>query len=124
VRTVTGSTTRGLAAVQRNLTKEIGGIVNRTASGVIKAALHLQRSSMPEAPILTGTLRNSCVVTNGTIGKNPVAAVSYLAGYAGFVHENMNAAHHVGKAKFLQDPAMREQSRMVQIIAEDARLKK
>jgi hypothetical protein len=36
---------------------------------------------------------------------SPVVEVGFTAGYAVFVHENLQARHPVGQAKFLEQPA-------------------
>jgi hypothetical protein len=115
-------TPTGLRGVQRNLHSAISGISGRTMRGVVKAAVELQRESMQQVPVDFGTLKNSCVVTSEMINGNPVAAVAYQTEYAPYVHENMEAAHPVGNAKFLERPAMENAQRLVEIIREDARI--
>ena len=43
--------------------------------------------------------------------------VGYSAAYALFVHENLQAHHDVGQAKFLETPAREKQSQMAKIIS-------
>lgn len=48
---------------------------------------------------------------------NPNVSVGYETDYAIYVHENLQAAHKVGQAKFLEEPARK----MVQQLTEEVR---
>lgn len=49
--------------------------------------------------------------------KNVKVVVGYAGvNYAVFVHENLEAFHHVGKAKFLEDPARNKASDIANVI--------
>lgn len=113
---------KGLRAVQRNLALAIKSINGRTAAGVLKAGLYVQARAMPETPVEYGKLRASAVTTADMVNGNPVAVVAYTAAYAPFVHENMEARHPVGKAKFLEATVMQEKDAIVRIIAREARI--
>lgn len=54
---------------------------------------------------------------------NPDASVvvGYSAEYALFVHENLQAHHNVGNAKFLEGPARRLKGRIATIVVEGLR---
>lgn len=47
---------------------------------------------------------------------NAVCLVGYTTSYALFVHENLEAYHEVGQAKFLEQPARTLQPELVSII--------
>jgi hypothetical protein len=49
---------------------------------------------------------------------NCSVTVGYSAGYALFVHENLEAKHPVGQAKYLEQPARQLQGVMANIVAE------
>jgi hypothetical protein len=73
--------------------------------GLKKAGLLLQRESQKIVPIQWGVLKNSAATRATGSGVNTVVVVVYTASYAIFVHENLEAAHAVGKtAKFLENP--------------------
>lgn len=59
-------------------------------------------------PVDTGTLRNSGYVKPPVIEGNSITVVLGFGGaakeYAIYVHENLNAVHPVGQAKFLSTP--------------------
>lgn len=50
--------------------------------------------------------------------------VGYKAEYAVYVHENLQAIHPVGRAKFLEEPQRTEQPTMLNIIATDLKTQK
>ena len=108
--------------MQANLSNAIREIRGRTMSGVTKAGLLIQREALPQTPLLTGALRNSCVVTNSMAAGNPVSAVAYTVAYAPYVHENMKAVHPVGKAKFLEDAIKGGQAQILAIIRQEVRI--
>jgi hypothetical protein len=64
--------------------------------------------SQAQVPIDTGALRASGFVTKPTIkGTTAEVQISYggaAASYAVIVHEDLEANHPVGKAKYLEDP--------------------
>lgn len=47
--------------------------------------------------------------------------IGYTAPYAIHVHENLQAHHNVGQAKFLEEPMRRLQSELVRIVADTLR---
>jgi hypothetical protein len=47
---------------------------------------------------------------------DPGVAVGYSASYAVYVHENLEAYHPNGQAKFLEQPARRNQKEMAEIV--------
>lgn len=79
------------AAVARGATK-----------GARKVAIDLQGQARRRTPVDTGRLRSSIAyrVEGG------VAIVGTNVKYAVYVHENLNARHPTGQAKFLEEPAL------------------
>lgn len=55
------------------------------------------------------------------VTKEPQVEVGFTAFYAIYVHENMEAKHPVGEAKFLEKAIARNQAQIVKVIADDAR---
>jgi hypothetical protein len=60
--------------------------------------------SKGECPVDTGALRSSGNVVEEEAGS---VTLNYPLDYAVYVHENMEAIHPTGKAKFLEDPVNR-----------------
>lgn len=65
-----------------------------------EALLTLEESNT-DVPVDTGNLRASGYVKRPNRLGN--VHIGYAAGYATYVHENLEAYHPVGKAKFLED---------------------
>jgi type VI protein secretion system component VasA len=112
-----------LQEVQRNLSAAIRQIGGGTARGVLKAGLFVQRESMLRTPVQYGKLRASAVTTSSTVNGSPITVIAYTAAYAPFVHEILTARHKIGQAKFLEAAVQENANRIVQIIAEDARIR-
>lgn len=61
--------------------------------------------AMDQCPVETGTLRRSGTVENPKVKSGDVSVeIGFNTDYALYVHENVNARHEQGKAKFLEDP--------------------
>lgn len=112
----------GLSGVLKNLNSAIAGIKGRTEGGVLKAALLVDRRSGEKTPVRFGILKASRSTQLIQGGNEPQAAVSYKAAYAPFVHENLEAHHNVGEAKFLEHAVNESTGDIVRIIGEEARV--
>lgn len=108
----------------RNLQKKMqgkGATQNRKlAVGLTRAGLHLQAVSEEIVPVRTGNLKNSAFTRASGVGTpRPEVRVGYTAGYALYVHENLDAWHKPGKeAKFLEGPFRTEQTEMSRLVRE------
>lgn len=96
----------GQEAVIANLNKEIRALDNRNRAGLAEAALIVKRESMIRTPVDTGNLKGSAFTeVISTAGRGTGAVIGYadseIGGYALHVHENMDARHIVGQARFL-----------------------
>jgi hypothetical protein len=61
-----------------------------------------------ETPVKTGQLRGSLLVEPAQVADGMISiTLGFHKNYAIYVHENLEAYHKVGKAKFLEDPLMR-----------------
>lgn len=85
----------GMQQVIRNINAARNKISTGIDRGLIRGGQFLQAESMKICPVNTGNLRASAFTRKAYIGRHHVI-VGYTAFYAGFVHENLNAAH--GKA--------------------------
>lgn len=79
-----------------------------TARALYSEANKIFIDSQAQVPIDTGALRASGIVTKPyVVGTTATVQISYggaAAPYAVIVHEDLEANHPVGKAKFLEDP--------------------
>ncbi len=109
---------KGVARVREKLQAHTREMMHRMTIGLERAGLHLQRVSQPLVPVDTGNLKNSA----GTRVENPDApqvqvVVFYIASYAVYVHENLDATHKPGKqAKFLEQPARERRGELTGIV--------
>jgi hypothetical protein len=112
----------GRAAIMANLRREIQGIENRTAAGLLKAGLVVEGESNILAPVDTGALVNSSFTRQ--IDENEVV-VGYGAAYAPFVHEKPGQQFQKPGAehKFLEKAVDRNADQIVQIIAQEAKVR-
>ncbi len=113
---------KGLDNVLRNLNKEIKGIENRALDGLKAAGLKVQAEAQRRVPVDLGNLRGSA--STDTLSKNPPAvAVSFGAAYAVFVHEDLEATHINGEAKFLENAVTALRTEIVDTIRAFAKVK-
>jgi hypothetical protein len=96
-------------SINPSITSIMNGAANR---GVALAAEHILGVSVENTPIEEGTLRRSTTVS--TDPATFTAAVSVDTPYAVVVHEDMQARHKTGAAKFLE----RAMNSEVQVAAE------
>ena len=76
----------------------LADLVRRARRAGVDEAKEILRVAQERAPVLSGTLRDSGRVVETATG----ARVEFTAPYAAAVHEDMDARHAHGEAKFLQ----------------------
>ncbi len=136
----------GIDEIIRNLKKIDTQIARGVARGLKKGGLLLQRESMKIVPVDKGNLRGSAFTRNvGGSGFDTDIVVGYSAGYAVYVHEDLEAAHgeaynvkYAGQiadsrnkgfrsrgpnqqAKFLEQPARDLKPTILKIIHQEAK---
>lgn len=132
-------TLQGVEAVIRNLQKSNKALAAGTERGVKLAGAHLLKESNKLVPVDTGNLKASGTVTAASKGYDTQVYVQYTAGYAIFVHENVQMKlrgqprpggagrywdpQGRGQSKFLETAARNEKDRCREIIREAARIK-
>ena len=113
----------GTDMVLKNLNKEVQKIAGRTKSGLVLGAEIIKGESMVNTPVDFNNLRPSHYVNGALIGKNPVAEVGVTADYGLYVHENLEAKHEVGTAKFLENAIKTKMSAVLSVIQKTARIR-
>jgi hypothetical protein len=73
------------------------------AAAVYLEAVGIMAKSVHQVPVEFGVLRRSHYVT-APQGADFTVELGYGTNYAVYVHERTGLKHHVGKAKFLEDP--------------------
>jgi hypothetical protein len=132
---------QGLDKVMRNLNKEIGRIEGASLTGLWDAGLQIQGASQRRVPVDLGNLKGSHYTRNaanierlqsapdaskapepsGSVAENTVE-VGATADYAIHVHENLEARHTVGEAKFLEHAISENYGKILDIIRARARV--
>ena len=93
----------GFIELTNKLNKSISQISDTVQSALLDCGNDLQQKAVDITPIDTGALRASAF-TEAESGGNPSVIVGFEEEYAIYVHENLEAHHDVGQAKFLEQP--------------------
>ena len=91
--------------------------------GLIKAGLFLQRESQKLCPVKTTNLKANAFTRKEEKKGGVAVRVGYVAEYAVYVHEMTGNYHHVGQAKFLEQPAREKEGEMKEIIKKEMKKK-
>ena len=92
--------------------------LSNAASSSYMWAEGVMNESKRECPVDKGFLRASGVVDEPNVSSDGFKiTLEYPMEYAVYVHENLEANHPVGKAKFLEDPMMSHLSELPDAIA-------
>lgn len=110
----------GLDEAIASINEEIGKINGRTTGGLLAGGLIIQRRSQELVPVKYGFLKASAY-TRKTPEDPKVVEVGYSAAYALYVHENLEAHHTVGQAKFLEVAVEEKKDEVVQAVASRAK---
>lgn len=98
------------------------GYQHQLAAALYQEGEALIAEAKAETPVDTGALRASGHVLAPEIAGDKVTVRAGFGGpaapYAVFVHENLEAHHNVGNAKYLENPAKRRAATMAERIAE------
>ena len=106
-----------LEQVAMNLSEKIKEIEGATVAGLYKAGLMIEREAITRTPKDTGNLRNSFLTTRN---ENNVE-IKNTANYSLVVHEDLQARHLIGEAKYLENAIKAKTGDALKIIAENAR---
>ena len=113
----------GLEEILTNLNKQVEKIQGRTLAGLWAAGLEVMALAKSRTPVLTGNLRGSGEVRKGGTRAQPFIELLFTAEYAIYVHENLEAYHKVGQAKFLESAIRDKRDRILSVIQQTARIK-
>lgn len=95
---------RNVKTVQKGLTKAGAALRAAFVSAVRMEAEAIMLASQRQVPVDTGNLKNSKSVEVKETRDGANITLAYRAEYATFVHEDLDANHVVGNAKFLENP--------------------
>jgi hypothetical protein len=95
---------KGFVELNNKFKKSISEISDVIQDALLDCGNDLQQKSVDITPVDTGALRSSAFTEADRQGKNPGVVVGFEEEYAIYVHENLEAHHNVGQAKFLEQP--------------------
>ena len=115
---------KGLDKITKNLRREIGKIEGDVFRGINLAFAWLQLRIIKITPLEFGFLRNSFFKTVVKEKKRIIARIGFTISYAPFIHEKTTASFKTPgtQAKFLEKPIMENSERILQIIAQEAKI--
>ena len=94
---------QGFVELTNKLNKSISEVFDTVEDALLDCGNDLQQKAQDLTPVDTGALRSSAF-TEAESGSNPSVVVGFEEEYAIFVHENLEAHHNNGQAKFLEQP--------------------
>lgn len=106
------------------LNRAIRRIRGRNIQGMLAAGAFIKLEAQRRTPVDTGNLKSSAYVDRGGTEQQPIVQVGFTANYAPAVHEDYPRGIRedgVGR-KFLQRAITDNESRIVQIITDRARI--
>lgn len=114
----------GLSDCLRNLNSEIKGIEKRSMGGILAGASLIIREAKKttNTPRDLGNLVNSAYFRKAQ-GGGHFAEMGFTANYALYVHEDLEAHHKKGRAKFLEIPMNEKKEEAFELIRRAAEIK-
>lgn len=106
----------GFIELTNKLNKSISQISDTIQSALLDCGNDLQQKAQDLTPVDTGALRSSAFTEADRQGKNLSVVVGFEEEYAIYVHENLEAHHDVGQAKFLEQPLRENADKYVEYI--------
>ena len=114
----------GLENVLRNLNREVEGVKRRSLAGLLAGGLLIMGEAKKpyNVPIDTANLRNSGYVRKAP-GGEILVELGFAAAYAVYVHEDMEAHHDNGRAKYLEIPLNEKKDEVLDRVRRAAEIK-
>lgn len=114
----------GVSKVLSRLRMSKSATAGGVGRGLKMAGLFLQRESQKIVPVDEGNLKGGAFTRNiGGSGFDTDVVVGYVADYAVYVHEDLQARHKPGKqAKYLEKPAREKRGVMLGIVRGEAKV--
>lgn len=112
----------GKSKVLKNLNEALAKINNKTAKSLVKAGMLVKGRSQALTPVDTGNLKAGHYLAQGGSKNNPIVEIGLTAPYAKYVHEDLNANHPTGQAKFLEQALNVSTREIIVIIKNGAKI--
>lgn len=110
---------KGVERLNKQLKQEKRRKAKGFERGLIKGGLRIQRRSQILCPVEFGILRSTARTRSEFSGFQTEVIVSYGTDYAVFVHEDLEAHHPIGRAKFLEIAVIEEQKQVRQDVMDE-----
>lgn len=105
----------GFVELTNKLNKSVSQISDTVQSALLDCGNDLQQKAQDLTPVNTGALKASAF-TEAESGSNPSVVVGFEEEYAIYVHENLEAHHNIGQAKFLEQPLKENSDKYVKYV--------
>ncbi len=112
---------KGVNRAMTKLNSELKKLSIRTAQGLTLGGALIKLRSQAKTPVDLGNLKGSHYIETGSTPRGPVVEVGLTANYSVFVHEDLEAHHPTGQAKFLQAAINESQREIISILRKKAR---
>lgn len=109
----------GLEEIEKNLSAQLARIEELSVKGIRKAAGEIVNRSKELTPVDTGDLKNA----QFSVPVDGGARIDVRQNYALYVHEDLEAHHNVGQAKFLETAIIEKADRIIELAEEEAKIK-
>jgi hypothetical protein len=109
----------GLEKILSNLSRKIDRIEKRSKEGLLAAGLMIQAEAQKMTPVDDGFLKASAY-TRRTPENKSIVEIGFSQNYALYVHEDLEAHHTVGEAKFLEKAIRENRAGALHIIRQAA----
>lgn len=107
---------------KRNLTKASEKMIQGMIKGLRLGAAMVKRESQMRTPVDEGNLKGGHYTAVQVNGSFAVAEIGTVADYAIYVHEDLEAYHPVGEAKFLENAMQAKKDEVINLIHRSAKL--
>lgn len=104
-----------LSTVLNNLNLQLKKQREVSHAGLLAGGYLVLRGAQLLVPVDTGHLKNSGYVRD--LGEGKGVEIGFTASYAIYVHENMEAYHAVGQAKFLEQSLKDNHAQILKLAA-------
>lgn len=105
---------KGLPGVLAALKKAQSDMEKKKRKALNRIGVIVKADAQKMTPVDTANLRGSAYINADGSEK---VLIGYTAAYAPYVHENLDAYHKVGEAKFLEKAVKMNQDRIVEELA-------
>lgn len=105
-----------------NLKKALADMKSRAKKGMFLAVALVKRESQKRTPVDEGNLKGSHYTSVQTDSDGVKGEIGLTADYAIYVHEDLEAFHPTGEAKFLENAVKENEHSIITLIQKAAKV--